>query len=143
MKIMFKLILSTLFIFSCATAMAQTEGAVELKSPGPYITFAEESHDFGDIEQGDQVEYTFEFENTGDEPIILANVLTTCGCTATNWPKEPIAPGTKSTITAKFNSAGKVGRQNKVITVMSNSVNNPERIRIVTNILPKKTETNE
>ena len=53
----------------------------------PQITFAEDSKDFGDIVQGDKVSHVFEFENTGTEPLILSNVLTTCGCTATAWPR--------------------------------------------------------
>jgi hypothetical protein len=108
---------------------------------GPQITFAEASHDFGDITQGTKVEYTFKFENTGTEPLILSNVLTTCGCTASSWPREPIAPGKESEITVTFNSAGKMGKQNKVITVVSNGVNPQERVKIVTNVLPAKGET--
>lgn len=138
-----KIFATGLILLIGTAAMAQDGAAVELVPPGPHIAFVEESHDFGDIEQGEVVEYTFEFENDGDAPIILSNVLTTCGCTATDWPRDPIAPGEKSSITAKFNSAGKVGRQNKVITIMSNSVNNPERVRIVTNVLPKKTDPND
>lgn len=135
-------ILISIFSIAAWNLSAQNNEPVELQPPGPFISFVEDAHDFGDIEQGDQVEYTFEFENTGDAPIIISNVQTTCGCTATNWPKEPIAPGAKSSITAKFNSAGKVGRQNKVITILSNAANNPERVRIVTNILPPKPDSN-
>jgi len=105
---------------------------------GPQITFAKSSHDFGDIEQGDKVSYVFEFENSGTEPLILSNVLTTCGCTATSWPREPLAPGEGGEIAVSFNSAGKMGKQNKVVTVVSNAVNAQERVKIITNVLPKK-----
>jgi hypothetical protein len=117
-----------------ATTYAQSDdGGVVL---GPQITFLEETHDFGDITQGDKVEYVFEFENTGNEPLILSNVLTTCGCTATNWPRDPIAPGKKSEMAVQFNSTGKMGRQNKVVTVLSNATNAQTKVRIMTNILP-------
>lgn len=106
------------------------------KAAGPEITFAEASYDFGDIKQGDKVEHTFTFKNTGTEPLILSNVLTTCGCTASDWPRDPIAPGKEGSITVRFNSAGKMGRQNKVVTIVSNATNSQERIRIITNILP-------
>ncbi|MEM7299303.1 MAG: DUF1573 domain-containing protein [Bacteroidota bacterium] len=102
---------------------------------GPKISFAEKSFDFGEIKQGDRVEHVFEFENIGNEPLILSDVKTTCGCTAPAWPREPIAPGAKGEIKVVFNSAGKMGMQNKVITVMSNAVNNPDRVKIVTNVL--------
>lgn len=118
-------------------ASAQDGALLDTPPPGPYIKFSEMSHDFGDIEQGDRVEYTFEFTNTGDAPVVISNVLTTCGCTASSWPREPIIPGASSKIEVTFNSAGKIGHQNKVITIMSNATNNPERVKIVTNILPK------
>ncbi|WP_425392332.1 DUF1573 domain-containing protein [Ekhidna sp.] len=103
---------------------------------GPKISFSEKSFDFGEITQGEKVEHIFEFENVGNEPLILSDVRTTCGCTAPEWPKEPVAPGKTAKIKVVFNSAGKMGMQNKVITVMSNAVNNPERVKIVTNVMP-------
>ncbi len=102
------------------------------------ITFTEASHDFGDITQGDVVEYTFKFKNSGTTPLVLTNVAVTCGCTAPTWPREAILPGEEGEILIKFNSTGKMGVQNKVITVYSNAVNNPERIKIITNVLPKQ-----
>lgn len=133
-----KYILSVAVIF-CLTLSVSAQDAELLtpNPPGPFIKFSEMSHDFGDIEQGDKVEYTFEFTNTGDAPVVISNVLTTCGCTASSWPREPVLPGTSSKIEVSFNSAGKIGHQNKVITIMSNATNNPERVKIVTNILPK------
>ncbi|MFT5640292.1 MAG: hypothetical protein ACI9A7_000389 [Cyclobacteriaceae bacterium] len=115
------------------TAFAQTEDT-ELVA-GPKITFSESTFEFGEISQGDRVEHIFEYTNTGTSPLVLASVRTTCGCTATDWEKEPIAPGEKSSIKVKFNSTGKIGMQNKVVTIMSNAVNNPERVKIVTNVL--------
>ncbi|PIB35556.1 hypothetical protein BFP72_09210 [Reichenbachiella sp. 5M10] len=132
------LIILSLFV-STLSALAQ-EGA-EIIAPGPHIKFATSVYDFGDITQGDRVNYTFEFTNDGDTPLILSNVQTTCGCTASSWPREPIAPGASSKIDVTFNSTGKIGHQNKVITITSNATNNPERVKIVTNILPKPAET--
>ena len=113
-------------------------GAQEGEEPmtGPKISFTEKSFDFGEITQGEKVEHVFEFENVGNEPLILSDVRTTCGCTAPEWPREPIAPGKTARLKVVFNSAGKMGMQNKVITVMSNAVNNPERVKIVTNVMP-------
>ncbi len=103
---------------------------------GAMIIFQEESHDFGDISQGDKLEYVYAFENSGTEPLILSNVLTTCGCTATDWPRDPIAPGKGGEINVTFDSSGKMGKQNKVITVISNAINSQERIKLITNVLP-------
>ena len=123
-------------LFVVFYAYAQEEAMVE----GPYITFEEKAFDFGDIHQDDKVEHLFSFENTGTAPLIITNVQTTCGCTAPEWPKEPIMPGEKGNIMVKFDSKGKYGRQNKVISVISNSVAPTNQVKITTNVLPKKTD---
>lgn len=125
------------FVFA-TTFVAFAQEKQEENAAGPKIEFAESTHSFGDITQGDKVEHVFAFSNTGTEPLVLSRVMTTCGCTAPSWPKEPIAPGEKGEITITFNSAGKMGMQNKVITVVSNATNSTARINITANILPKK-----
>ena len=119
------------FIFASAIAQENTP------ANGPQIVFEESTHDFGEIRQGDKVEHVFTFENSGTEPLIISNVQVTCGCTASDWPRDPIAPGTQSSITITFNSAGKLGMQNKVITIVSNAVTPRQRISIKTNVLAK------
>lgn len=118
--------------------VAQAQEKQEENVTGPKIEFEESTHNFGDITQGDKVQHVFAFANSGTEPLVLSRVMTTCGCTAPSWPKEPIAPGEKGEITISFNSAGKMGMQNKVITVVSNATNSTARISITTNVLPKK-----
>jgi hypothetical protein len=110
---------------------------------GPIITFEKSTHDFGDIVQGDKVEHIFKFANTGTEPLIITNVQVTCGCTVPKgWPRDPIMPGGKGEITIAFNSANKMGKQNKVVTVVSNAVNSDgAAISFTTNVLEKKAQT--
>lgn len=136
------LVILFLAIFMVNISIAQEEEKEDKENlPGPAITFAEEQHDFGDIYQGDVVKHTFKFENTGDEPLVLSNVAVTCGCTATDWPREPIAPGEEESITVQFDSAGKLGKQNKIITIYSNANKPVSRVAIVTNVLPKKKDS--
>ena len=104
---------------------------------GPSLKFIESKHDFGDIIQGDIVEHHFEFTNVGNAPLLISNIITTCGCTAPTWPKEPIKPGEKGKIKIVFTSSGKIGKQNKVVTIISNTRNQKERLFIVANIIPK------
>jgi hypothetical protein len=125
-------------LFFAFVALAQNQPATQAKASAAKLTFDEKTHDFGDIKQGDKVDYTFKFKNTGTEPVVISNVQTTCGCTATNWTKEPIAPGKTGEVSATFNSAGKMGQQNKVISVYYNG--GMETVSIVTNVLPAKTD---
>jgi hypothetical protein len=112
------------------------------KPNGPVITFEKKTHEFGDMVQGDKVEETFRFTNTGNEPLIITNVQVTCGCTTPKgWPRDPIAPGGKAEITVGFNSAGKMGRQNKVVTIVSNATNpDGSQISFTANVLEKKVQ---
>jgi len=105
---------------------------------GAQIKFEVTSHDFGEITQGDIVQYIYKFTNTGDQPLVVSEVVTTCGCTAPKWSTEPVLPGKTGEIHVTFNSSNKMGRQNKGITVLSNAVNNPARVSLICNVLPKK-----
>lgn len=123
-------------ILLVSPAMAQ-DGVT--KAEGPQITWDNSSYDFGDLKQGDRVEHTFRFTNTGNTPLIITNVEVTCGCTTPKgWPRDPIAPGAKSEITVAFNSAGKYGRQNKVVKVISNSVSPQNQVLFSANVLSTK-----
>ena len=128
-------------VFTIYGAIAQEVATTEASANGAVMTFEEVKYDFGDIYQGDKVEHVFKFENTGNEPLIITNVQTTCGCTAPNWPRDPSTPGQESEIKVVFNSTGKIGRQNKVITIVSNATNPTNKVTIVTNILPKKDDS--
>jgi hypothetical protein len=128
-----------LLLMVCGAAVfAQQAKTPAAKVNGPVLAFEKNTHDFGDIFQGDKVEQVFKFTNTGSEPLIITNIQVTCGCTAPEWPRNPIPPGGKGEIKIGFNSAGKMGRQNKTVTVVSNAVNDENTISFVTNILDKK-----
>ena len=111
----------------CFSATAQ-------ETSDPEITFESVEYAFGEIKQGDKVNHTFEFENTGGSPLVISNVSTTCGCTVPQWPREPIAPGQKGKIDVVFNSAGKLGRQNKVITIYANVEKGLASIKLTGNV---------
>lgn len=91
------------------------------KGKSPQFTFESIIYDFGKIEQGEKVQHTFNFENTGTAPLIISNIKTTCGCTTPKWTKDPIPVGEKGTIEVEFNSNGKSNKQTKPITIFSNT----------------------
>lgn len=84
------------------------------------IQFEETVHDFGNIKEGEKVEHIFKFKNTSEIPLILTGVQPSCGCTASDYTKDPIAPGGEGTISLTFDSSGKPGVQNKSATVKAN-----------------------
>ena len=103
---------------------------------GPAFKFSESKHDFGEVIQGNVVEHYFEFSNVGNLPLVISNIITPCGCTAPTWPKEPIKPGGKGKIKIVFNSSGKIGKQNKIVTIISNTSTQKDRLFIMANIIP-------
>lgn len=132
-----KSIFSIIVLAACVSLSAQTNQPAELDPEnGPIITFAEKIFDFGQINQGDIVEHTFVFENTGNAPLIISNAKGSCGCTVPKYARETaIAPGESSEMVVRFNSRGKSGVQSKTVTIYSNAQNSTEKIRIKTNIL--------
>ena len=116
------------------TAQAQaTSPVAKAVGPvaGPSITFEESKFDFGSIAQGGVVDHTFKFKNTGTAPLIISNIGVSCGCTTPDWTKAPVLPGKTGTISAKFNTAGKIGMQNKVLTIESNAVGGSTTVALV------------
>jgi hypothetical protein len=89
--------------------------------PLPKFEFATMDHDFGTIKEGDVVEYTYSFKNTGEAPLIIQGAQGSCGCTVPDWTKQPIAPGATGYVKAKFDSKGKTNIQNKTVTVTANT----------------------
>lgn len=113
----------------------------------PEIKFEKTTHDYGNIQKGDNGSCEFEFTNTGKSDLILTNVRSSCGCTVPVWPKEPIAPGQSSVIKVKYNTM-RVGIISKSVTVESNAINNQVILRLKGNVAdipqeqaPVKTES--
>ncbi len=90
------------------------------KGPTTTIEWEETEFDFGIVEDGEKVNHTYKFTNTGNEPLVITNAKGSCGCTVPQWPKEPIAPGASDEIKVEFNSKKKTGKQQKRVTVEAN-----------------------
>ena len=87
----------------------------------PAISFNNKIWDFGTITDGEVVEHTFRFTNTGTKDLVISSASASCGCTIPEWPKEPIAPGEKGEIKVEFNSNGKKDMVTKDITILANT----------------------
>jgi hypothetical protein len=97
----------------------------------PVMVFKTDSVSFGNITQGDTVTRSFTFTNTGKTPLVITAATATCGCTQPVFPKEPILPGKSGTIKVTFNSTGKMGPQDKVITITSNNRDGVEYVHLI------------
>ncbi|KGO79028.1 MULTISPECIES: DUF1573 domain-containing protein [Flavobacterium] len=110
---------------------------------GAKIEFKEDTIDYGTVsKETDDGLRIFEFTNTGDAPLIIKDVKSTCGCTVPTKPKEPIMPGKTGKIEVKYNMHP--GPIRKTITVQSNAVNYPDGVvalKIKGNVV-KKEEVN-
>jgi hypothetical protein len=84
------------------------------------MSFKNTDHNFGDILENQKVETTYEFTNTGKVDLLINDCRASCGCTVPNWPKTPIKPGASGVIKVVFDSAGKSGENNKIVTVLAN-----------------------
>jgi hypothetical protein len=84
------------------------------------IDFKSDTVDYGTIEKGADGLRVFEFTNTGDAPLIVSKVTSSCGCTVPKWSKEPILPGQKGEIQVKYDT-NRVNPIRKTITVISNA----------------------
>ena len=104
------------------------EGDVTASANAPVMNFQQTEYDFGTVKQGEVVNHTFEFTNTGNSPLIIENASATCGCTVPDWTREPVAPGEKGQIAVQFNTTGKMGQQNPTVTVRANT--QPEIVKV-------------
>jgi len=113
------------------------ERDAKIKVGGAKIAFDRTEHDFGTINEGDIVETIFSFTNTGKSELIISSAKGSCGCTVPEWPKEPILPGEKGEIKVKFNSDRKPNKQQKNVTLVTNTNEGKEILIIKAQVTPK------
>ena len=121
-----------------AAAGSATPAAAAVMPDGPQMKFEYITHDFGKIQMGDKVTYKFNFANTGKSPLIITDAVASCGCTIPTWPKAPIKPGDGGQIVVTFNSAGKKGLQDKMVTITANTNPRQNVVHVVGEVLEKK-----
>jgi len=111
---------------------------VEIKNGAALIAFDRSVHDFGTVTEGDVVETFFKVTNSGKTDLIITDAQVTCGCTVPVWPKAPIKPGQTQDIKVKFNTSGKTNRQQKNITLITNTESGREILTLKGMVSPKE-----
>ncbi|WP_093025663.1 DUF1573 domain-containing protein [Pustulibacterium marinum] len=126
-----KILLFLVLLTTSATTFAQEKVA--------QIEFKEKEINYGNIAKGSDGVRTFEFTNTGDAPLVVSKVYSSCGCTIPKKPEDPIAPGQTGIIEVKYDTK-RVGPIKKTITVYSNAKDNPTIALRISGIVENKTE---
>ena len=117
--------------------VAAADQSIQSSSDMPVMTFDKTDHDFGTINEGDNVETVFTFTNTGASDLVITNAKGSCGCTVPEYPKNtPIKPGESGSIKVKFDSSNKPNLQSKTVTITANTAKAREQIRIKTFVTP-------
>lgn len=98
------------------------------KAKFPVINFPETQHDFGQVDEGKVVEYTFNFNNSGTSQLKINDVKTSCGCTAALVSNEVLEPGEKGTIRVELDTSKREGKMSRTVTIKSNDPKDPEKI---------------
>ena len=120
-----KLVAIAVFVLAGFALQAQETAKIEFKS---------EVIDYGEIEKGSDGVRVFEFTNTGNVPLVITDVTSSCGCTIPEKPKDPIAPGKTGEIKVKYDTQ-RVGPIRKTITVYSNAEVPAKSIKIKGKVL--------
>lgn len=85
------------------------------------VTFKDRNFEFGEVTEGEIIEHTFKFTNTGKAPLVIQGARSTCGCTVPEWSEDPIPVGEEGEIFVRFNTKNKKARQVKPVIITANS----------------------
>ncbi|MDQ3682009.1 MAG: DUF1573 domain-containing protein [Bacteroidota bacterium] len=138
MKYIFITLIGSILFFACenndgnstgqslndSAKHAQMLNAVSDSTNYTSIQWIDSTHQaLGKVQEGQIVEITWHFKNTGNKPLIITNTSASCGCTVAEKPEAPVAPGNVGIIKAKFDSNGREGMQRKDVFVTANTNN--------------------
>ena len=114
------------------------DNKVVVNGPTTKIQFAEETYDFGVINEGEKAKHVYKFTNVGTEPLIIQDAKASCGCTVPTFSKEPVDPGESGKIEVVLNSKGRPGKTHKYVTVTANTEPVKTKIFLTGEVKPKK-----
>ena len=100
--------------------------AIAFGAAAQEISFPKTVHEFGTIPTGADATYRFGFTNTGNAPLVISDVQSSCGCTVPSYPKgKPINPGASDTIVVRYNRTDNRVPFKRSVSVKSNAIANP------------------
>lgn len=120
--------------FTAEETAQQAENVVD-PATAPVLTLAEANHDFGEVQANNKVETYIKFKNDGKSPLVIRDASATCGCTVPEFPSTPIAVGATDSIKVVYTAGNMNGRQQKTVTLVTNTVNGQENFDISANVI--------
>ncbi|WP_372773422.1 DUF1573 domain-containing protein [Mangrovibacterium sp.] len=127
------LILTVITLTSCHSSSKPKNDNKNPKG-NPEFAIQEEFHNFGTVQAGEMVSFSFRFTNKGDGDLVIRNADVDCGCLNVEFPDEPVKPGDHNYIEVLFNTSGEVGRVLKQIQISTNAGNDPVTLIIVAEV---------
>ncbi len=95
------------------------------------LTLDKKVHNFGNVLKSKPVTCSFVITNDGDQPLVIHQVVPSCGCTATEYTKEPIAPGKTGIVKLTYDAKNQFeGKFSRMASIYSNAANKAVRVRI-------------
>jgi hypothetical protein len=122
-------------LFSAFIALVVANIVIAQTKVADKVKFASEIVDLGTVKQGNPVTGTFTLTNIGQEPLIIESVTPGCGCTKSDYTKEPIMAGKTGTITATYNAAA-AGNFSKTIYIKFKGIDEQKSVSITGKVLP-------
>ncbi len=110
---------------------------LKIKKGAASAVFDKKTHNFGTVKEGQVVKAVFKIKNSGKTNLRIIDAQATCGCTVPTWPKKPIKPGETEDIKVEFKTAGKKNRQQKTVTLITNSEVGIEVLTLRGFVIPK------
>ncbi|MGD9992884.1 MAG: DUF1573 domain-containing protein [Salinivirgaceae bacterium] len=136
---MAKLIHTLVFTFIVTALWAQQLNDSTPAKPDQYIELNTNSHNFGDLIQGEKATFTFELTNKNTKPLVIWHVSTSCGCTSPDWTKNPVPQNQTASLSIVFDAAA-IGYFEKSIMVYTNFADKPLKLSITGTVTPLKTK---
>jgi hypothetical protein len=119
-------------VIACALSnnvVKAQQSPVKDENPDTTVVVNHVVHDFETVsESGGILKCEFTLTNTGENPLVINKVTASCGCTASEWTKEPVNTGKQGFVKVSFDPKGRKGEFTKSLTVFTNG--NPSSIRL-------------
>ncbi len=131
------LIILILFIYTGCQTNTTNKNKADKKEGTAKIELHQDFHNFGNLQAGETVAFSFKIKNSGNASLFIEKVETDCGCIKVEYPEEAIAPGKSDFMEVIFNSAGETGKVYKSITIFSNAENKEIKLAVAASVKNK------